>query len=103
MYLIRTRNGSLYAGIATDVARRFSEHRSGAVKCARYLRGRGPLTLEYEAHVGSRSLALKLEARVKKLPKRGKEEIVSTAPDGRDLVEQLLRRDSKTDSAWRAQ
>ncbi len=74
LYLVRCGDGSLYTGIATDVARRFAEHQSG--KGARYLRGRGPLELVYRHPVGNRSEALQLEHRVKRLSKQQKEHLV---------------------------
>jgi putative endonuclease len=76
LYLIRTRTGSLYCGITTDVGRRFAEHSSGTAKAARALRGRGPLTLVYEQKVGDKGTALRLEYRVKRLTKAEKERLV---------------------------
>ncbi len=76
LYLIRCRDGSLYTGIATDVARRFAEHQGKGDTGAKYLRGRGPLTLVFQKKLGSRSLALKVENKVKKLPKAGKEKLI---------------------------
>ncbi|PIW63067.1 GIY-YIG nuclease family protein [Shewanella sp. CG12_big_fil_rev_8_21_14_0_65_47_15] len=67
LYLIRCANGHLYTGITTDVARRFNEHQSSSPKAAKYLRGKGPLTLMYREPVGTRSDALKREIAVKKL------------------------------------
>ena len=77
LYLIRCRNGTLYAGISTDVARRFAEHQSGAPKGSRYLRGKGPLQLVFQTVVGDRSTATKLEIQVKGLPRSVKEEVVA--------------------------
>lgn len=77
LYLIRCRNGTLYAGITTDVARRFAEHQAGAPKGARYLRGKGPLQLEFQAPAGDRSMATKLEIWVKGLPRTVKEDVVA--------------------------
>jgi putative endonuclease len=59
-------DGTVYTGIATDVRRRIAEHESG-VKGAKYLRGRGPLSLLYEREIGDRSLATRLEYLVKDL------------------------------------
>ena len=71
----------MYTGIATDVARRFSEHDSHSAKGSKYLRSRGPLQLVYQVNVGSRALAQQAEWCVKSLPKQRKEEIVATRPD----------------------
>ena len=89
LYLVRTRDGSLYAGIATDVARRFAEHQARGEKCARYLRGRAPLQLVFRREIGSRSLALKAEQRIKRLPKHQKEQIVRSNPSSEALIQRL--------------
>ncbi|MEI8601791.1 GIY-YIG nuclease family protein [Shewanella sp. PP-Sp27a-2] len=72
LYLVRCANGHLYTGVTTDIARRFSEHQSGGIKSAKYLRGKGPLTLMYQEQVGTRSDALKREIAVKKLSRAQK-------------------------------
>jgi putative endonuclease len=74
VYIVRCRDGSLYTGIATDVARRLAEHADG--RGARYLRGRGPLRLELERRVGSRAAAQSVEARIKRLSRREKERLL---------------------------
>jgi putative endonuclease len=74
VYLIRCRDGSLYTGIATDVARRLAEHEEGA-KGAKYLRGKGPLTLVFEQEIGNRSLASKIESRIKRLTSAEKSDV----------------------------
>lgn len=81
LYLIRCRNGTLYAGISTDVTRRLAEHQAGAPKGARYLRGKGPLQLVYQAAVGDRSMATKIEIWVKTLPRSVKEELIARRVD----------------------
>ncbi|MEO3990332.1 GIY-YIG nuclease family protein [Pseudocitrobacter cyperus] len=75
LYLIRTADDKLYTGITTDVARRFAQHQSG--KGAKALRGKGELTLAFSGEVGERSLALRLEYRIKQLTKRQKEHLVA--------------------------
>ncbi|MDW7746488.1 GIY-YIG nuclease family protein [Halomonas sp.] len=65
LYLVETAGGALYTGITTDVARRLAEHRAG--RGAKALRGKGPLVLCHQEPVGSRSEALRLEARLKRL------------------------------------
>jgi putative endonuclease len=72
IYFVRCASGEIYTGIATDVARRFSEHEANGPRTARYLRGRGPLTLIAHAPAGSRSEALRLERRVKRLSRERK-------------------------------
>ncbi|MEO0425583.1 MAG: GIY-YIG nuclease family protein [Pseudomonadota bacterium] len=72
IYFVRCASGEIYTGVATDVARRFAEHEANGARTARYLRGRGPLTLVAHAPVGSRSQALRLEWQVKRLPRARK-------------------------------
>jgi len=76
LYLVRCRDGSLYTGITTDVSRRFAEHQGNGDAGAKYLRGRGPLTLVFQKKLGSRGLALAVESRVKKLSKARKEDLI---------------------------
>jgi len=77
IYLIRCRNNTLYAGISTDVQRRLSEHQEGGPKGARYLRGKGPLNLVYQAHVEGRAEATRVESWLKKQPRKIKESLIA--------------------------
>ena len=56
--------------------RRFEEHESGDKKGSKYLRGKAPLKLVLKKRVGDRSMALKIEAKVKKMSKTKKELLV---------------------------
>ena len=78
LYVIRTGDGFLYAGITTDVSRRYREHASGGPKAARFLRAHPPEELVFKRRIGTRSLALKVEYRFKQLRKRDKEAIIRT-------------------------
>jgi len=75
VYLVRCADGSLYTGIARDVAARIAQHERG--KGARYTRGRGPLTLVAKRRCISKSEALRLELAVKALPRSEKETLAS--------------------------
>lgn len=77
LYLIETRTGSLYCGITLDVERRFAEHQGQSHKTARFLRGKGPLTLRFQTEVGNHSDALKIELQVKKLTRAKKESLIA--------------------------
>ena len=85
LYLVRTREGSLYTGIALDVDKRLAEHSAG-LRGAKALRGRGPLELVYRAEVGDRGLAQGLEHRIKRLAKADKELLVLSAPSADELM-----------------
>lgn len=77
VYLIRCGDGSLYTGIATDVDRRFEEHKSQGPKGAKYTRGKLPLLLVYRREVGTRSEASKEEYRIKALSRRQKLRLIA--------------------------
>ena len=85
LYLIRCKHGRLYTGITTDVERRFEEHNSSDKKGSKYLRGKAPLELVMKKKIGSRGMALKIEAEVKKLSKIKKEMFVDGKIKIRDI------------------
>lgn len=76
LYVIRTTDQKLYAGVTTDVQRRFKEHLSQGSKAARYLRAHKPQRLVFSQLIGDRSSALKVEYWFKWLPRERKERIV---------------------------
>ncbi len=71
VYLARCADGSLYTGIARDVAERIALHDAG--KGAKYTRGRGPLEVCAVRRCRSKGEALRLELAVKALPRPEKE------------------------------
>lgn len=77
LYVIRTIDGSLYAGITTDVRRRYQEHAGGGPKAAKYMRANPPQSLVFKRRIGTRTLALKAEYWFKQLSKKDKEAIVA--------------------------
>ena len=84
--------GNLYTGITQDVQRRFKEHQEGGAKAAKYLKGKKPLKLVFHKKIGSRSQAIKAEAKIKKWPKEKKESLIknnaansTTHPKAREL------------------
>jgi len=85
LYIVRCADGSLYTGIAIDVERRLREHESG-IRGAKFLRGKGPLRLEFTECLGDRSTASQVEYRVKRLERGRKEELIA----GRYSLDELL-------------
>ncbi len=85
LYIVRCKDGSLYTGITTNVDRRIREHEAGR-RGAKYLSGRAPLRLVFEEPVGTRSQALQLEHRVKKLKRSEKKALV----EGNRRLQDLL-------------
>jgi putative endonuclease len=75
LYLLRCADNSLYTGIAIDVDKRLLQH-DGGERGAKYLRGRSPFELVFQQVVGDRSLASRLEYRVKQLDRAQKEALV---------------------------
>lgn len=73
VYILRCGDGTFYTGIATDVEKRLTVHRSG--KGAKYTRGRGPLELIYREECGTHSDALRRELEIKALTRGEKEKL----------------------------
>jgi predicted GIY-YIG superfamily endonuclease len=69
-YILRCADGSLYTGITKDVARRCQQHIAGTA--SRYTRSRCPVKLVYREVQPSQSSALKREAAIKAMDRRGK-------------------------------
>lgn len=88
LYLVRCYDGSLYTGISTDIARRFAQHQGEGSAGSKYLKGRSPLTLVFKKKLGSKSLASKVERKVKKLSKVRKEKLIRTKKD----IEVMIKR-----------
>ena len=86
IYVIRCKYNSLYVGVTMDVLKRFKEHKGNGKKCAKYLRGRGPLVLSWHKKIGEKSLAFKLERKVKLLSKNNKEKLLVGELDIWDLI-----------------
>jgi len=74
VYLLRCRDGSLYAGAAKDLALRLAMHRAG--KASRYTRSRLPVELAWWREVAGWGEALRAELRLKRLDRAAKEELL---------------------------
>jgi putative endonuclease len=81
VYIVRCADGSLYTGIARDVAARITAHAQG--RGARYTRGRGPFSLCAQRRCRSKRLALQVEYAVKQLPRASKEQLIARGMLGR--------------------
>jgi putative endonuclease len=75
VYLARCADGTLYCGIALDVAARLAQHDAG--KGARYTRGRGPLALVLVRRCADKGRALRLEYAIKRLSREAKEALIA--------------------------
>jgi len=67
IYLLECKDGTLYTGITNDLEKRLASHNAGTG--AKYTRGRRPVTLLEFKTVESQSEALKLEYKIKQLPR----------------------------------
>lgn len=86
LYIIECKDGTFYTGITLDVERRFEEHATGGPKSAKYVRGKGPLTLAFSAPVGAKGRAYQMEKKVKRLSKKRKIDLVDGGLSINDLV-----------------
>ena len=75
VYIVECADGSLYTGITTDVKRRILEH-NYSFKSAKYTRSRRPVTLVWSKEVSNRSEASIEEARIKRLSRKLKLELI---------------------------
>ena len=98
VYLARCADGTLYCGIARDVAARIAAHDAGLG--ARYTRGRGPLRVLLTRRCHSQGRALRLEYAIKQLPRPAKEALAAE-PARIAVMARQLGRASKAQLAAR--
>lgn len=72
VYLLLCGDGSLYCGISTNPERRLAQHNGEIQGGAKYTRSRRPLILMGVLECGDKSAALKLEHKIKSLPRSRK-------------------------------
>lgn len=89
VYLLECRDGSLYTGITTDVARRYAEHASG--NGARYTRARPPARLLAQFPYPDRSTASRAEHAIKRLRPEQKRALCAAGNDGHCALPAALR------------
>ncbi len=79
LYIVTCADGTYYTGIATDVERRLLEHNGVRPKGARYTSARRPVSLVFEMQFATRSEASKEEARIKRLTRPQKQDLIAAA------------------------
>ncbi|HRY82251.1 MAG TPA: GIY-YIG nuclease family protein [Candidatus Moranbacteria bacterium] len=78
LYILKCADKTLYTGITTDLERRIVEHNNTKLG-AKYTAFRRPVKLVYCKKFKSRSLASKEEAKIKKLRRIQKLELIKKA------------------------
>jgi predicted GIY-YIG superfamily endonuclease len=73
--MLKCNDGSLYTGIAKDLLKRVDVHNSG--KGAKYTRARLPVEIVYSCAPYTKSAALKLERKIKKLSRNQKIKLIA--------------------------
>lgn len=76
IYILRCQDNSLYIGITTDIKRRFHEHISKVNKGAKYTKAHAVESIEFCMVCQNRSIASKMEYRLKTLSKKQKENLI---------------------------
>lgn len=76
VYILKCNDGTLYTGVTTDLERRVKEHNSSKIG-AKYTKARRPVKLVYTKEFEDRSKAQVEEARIKKLTREEKINIIS--------------------------
>ncbi len=74
VYMVRCGDGSLYTGIAVDVAKRVALHNAG--KGAKYTRAKLPVVLVWSVTMKTASDARTAEVDVKRMTKKEKEDFI---------------------------
>lgn len=81
VYILRCADDTLYTGIAADIERRMAEHFGRTERCARYTRAHKAERLEAVWSAENRSLASKLEYRIKRLSRERKFRLIEGKSD----------------------
>lgn len=89
VYIVQCADGSFYTGITKDVVRRCRQHNAGTA--SRYTRSRGPVKLVYQEDHPDQSSALKREAAIKAMDRRGKLKMAKQRKPPAKAVRQIAR------------
>jgi len=89
VYMLRNERAALYTGVTNDLGRRLAEHRGKRSRGAKFTRACQSLDLVFHCAVGPRSLALRIEGKIKRLQKAQKEGLVSARPELNRLLKLL--------------
>lgn len=73
-YMVQCKYGTLYAGWTNDLKKRIAAHNEGTG--AKYLRGKGPVTLMYKKRFKTVKAAMAHERLIKSLTRKNKEALI---------------------------
>lgn len=77
VYILRTSSNTLYVGQTNNVEKRLKEHLDKSSKSAKYIRYFNSVKLVYKEGFGTRSLAMKREAQIKRWTRAKKEALIN--------------------------
>lgn len=78
VYILLCNNGSYYTGYTHNLEQRYQDHLAG--KASKYTRSFKPLRIvKFWKMIGDKSLAMKLEAKIKNLSRAEKEKLIASA------------------------
>ena len=77
-YILKCFDSTYYTGITTDLKRRIAEHNNSPLG-AKYTRGRRPVKLVYSKRFKNKSTASKEEARIKKMSRKEKINLIKNS------------------------
>lgn len=80
VYILRLSNGAFYTGITNNIEDRMKAHKNS--KGSKYVRAHLPFELVWVQETTNRSIASKIEAKIKKLSHNSKEALVKGARNG---------------------
>ena len=84
VYIVETEDGRFYTGVSTDVERRFERHKKGpGGGGAKFFALSPPKNIRYREKCASRSEALRREAVLKGLDRKGKLALMNSGPPSR--------------------
>jgi len=88
VYIVRCSDDTLYTGWTNHPLQRIEAHSSG--KGAKYTKGRGPVTLVYLEELEDKSSGLIREAKIKKLTKEKKHQLIEEYAERTKELERRL-------------
>ncbi|GAB2563883.1 GIY-YIG nuclease family protein [Gracilibacillus alcaliphilus] len=80
VYILKCKDHTLYTGYTNNIKRRLAMHEQG--KGAKYTRGRSPFELQFMQSCCTKSEALQLEAKIKKLTRKQKDQLIREHKEG---------------------